>query len=82
MKQLFRQWATEELPGMMTTLLFSVLSSLGYHPLDGASRDNIIDPSSSLGREVEHSRQNDIERNESSSDGGNDDDMEELDNLS
>ncbi|OMP03572.1 Transposase, Ptta/En/Spm, plant [Corchorus olitorius] len=82
MKQLFRQWATEELPGMMTTLLPSVLSSLGYHPLDGASRDNIIDPSSSLGREVEHSRQNDIERNESSSDGGNDDDMGELDNLS
>ncbi|OMO51856.1 hypothetical protein CCACVL1_29548 [Corchorus capsularis] len=88
-EQLFRQWATGELPSiltsllpaMMTSLLPNMLTSLGYRPLDSASRDSIIDSSSSLGCEVQHSRQNDIERNESCGDGDGDDDRGELEDL-
>ncbi|OMP07439.1 hypothetical protein COLO4_07345 [Corchorus olitorius] len=71
MKQLFQQWATEALPGILTSLLPGMLNSLGGRPLDSASRANIADPPSS-------SQQNDIERNVDCDGGGDDDDMEDL----
>ncbi|OMO72173.1 Endonuclease/exonuclease/phosphatase [Corchorus capsularis] len=71
MKQLLQQWATEALPGLLTSLLSGMLNSLCYRPLDSASRDNIVDPPSS-------SQQNDIKRNGDGDGGDDDDDIEDL----